>query len=60
MKNIPTMYAVVSRGLAQAMRGEKKVRSPKGTVYGTCASYARALQYQQDNKLGLATEIVEQ
>ena len=60
MKNVPTMYAVVTRNLAQAMRGERKARDPKGTVYGTFATYGKAEAYRQDNKLGLSTEIVTQ
>ena len=60
MKNIPTMYAVVTRNLAQAMRGEHKARTPKGTVYAMFDSRAKAEAFQQKNKLALSTEIVAQ
>ena len=59
---VPTMYAVVTRRLADAMLGETSARrtNPKGKVYGTFATRERAEQYQYENKLGLSTKIVEQ
>ena len=54
-----TMYYVVSKMLAQQMRGER-VNSKKGTVHGVFATIDAAYAFVETHKLTLCTEIVAQ
>jgi hypothetical protein len=56
-KPIPTMFYVVSRAMAHAIKEGRKC--DRGTMYGTFASRARAEQFQAERGLRMASAIVE-
>lgn len=60
-REIPSMYYVVSNGLAEAMKGSQTAikRCKKGSMYGIFSDQGRAYQFIFDNKLRLCATVVE-
>ena len=56
-KPIPTMFHVVSRAMARAMREGRPC--DKGTMYGVFATSAKAFRFQEERRLKMVSEIVE-
>lgn len=61
-REIPSLYYVTSKGLAEAMRGSRTAiaRCKKGSMYGVFQDQGRAEQFIYDNNLTLCATIVKQ
>ncbi len=57
MKAVPTMFYVVSRAMAHAIKEGRKC--DRGTMYGVFATAAKAEAYQEKNNLRMVSQIVE-
>lgn len=57
MKTVPTMFYVVSRAMARAIKEGRKC--DRGTLYGVFATWERAEQYRAERGIRMVSAVVE-